>query len=189
MQAAIAFAYEQRLVEAERLADVAVKLAWRRHSHVAVDAEILSTVLRLDTSNDLANYRAVTAYIGSQNADLKSHLSVTLTFLDRIWLSNRPPELRELKATGILLEQLTRFRQSDWALVLALVKDQAPPNLRRYIDQWVGGHFLGRHKLPEAERQASGVSHGQRCRTGSATQAQTAFLIDPHKGEERSETW
>lgn len=91
LQAAIAFAYEQRLVEAERLADVAVKLAWRRHSHVAVDAEILSTVLRLDTSNDLANYRAVTAYIGSQNAELKSHLSVTLTFLDRIWLSNRPP--------------------------------------------------------------------------------------------------
>lgn len=164
LQSAVTFASDQRLVDAQRLADVAVKLAWRRHGHVAIDAEILSTVLERDASTTLTDFRVTSAYIGSQNADLRSHVFVTLTFLDRIWLRHRPPELQEMKATGILLEQLLRFRHGDWALVLALVKDRAPGDLRRYIDQWVAGHFLAPQDLSEAERQL------QVFRTGNAAQ-------------------
>lgn len=63
------------------------------------------------------------------------------------------------------------------------MKDQGPPNLRRYIDQWVEGHFLG--KLPEAERQPQASANGAE----RAPPRRRRFLIDPHKREERSETW
>lgn len=153
LQSAATFAYDQGLIDIERLADVTVKFAWRRHSHVAIDAAILSTVLQRDTSDNLADYRVTSGYIGTQNADLKSHLSVTVALLDSIWLQPRPPELREMKATGILLAQLLRFRQDDWPLILALIKDQASLSLRNYIDQWVVGHFLGRNSQLDGERK------------------------------------
>jgi hypothetical protein len=61
--------------------------------------------------------------------------------------------MKTLRATGILLERLTRFRNSDWALVLGLVEDQASGDLREYISQWVTGHFLGLDNLRQAARE------------------------------------
>jgi tetratricopeptide (TPR) repeat protein len=153
LQPVATFAYKSALIDAARHADIAVKLAWRRHSHVSIDAEILWTVLQTDASSDLSSYRATSAYIGTQNADLRSHLTVTLGFLDRIWARERAPDLKEMGATGILLEQLTRFRRDDWASVLAILKRTVPSDLRRYIDHWVAGHFLSLAKLCDAERE------------------------------------
>ena len=67
-----------------------------------------------------------------------------------------------MRATGILLEQLTRFRNNDWALVLALAEDGASWDLREYIHRWVIGHFLGLEKLRQAERELSAIRAANR---------------------------
>ncbi|TWB93204.1 hypothetical protein FBZ93_111243 [Bradyrhizobium macuxiense] len=157
LQAVSAFAFESSLIDAQRYADFTTKLSWRRHGHVSVDAAILWNVLLADTSPDLANYRVTSAYIGTQNAELKSHLRVTLGFLDQIWLRERAPDLKELSATGILLEQLTRYRNSDWPFVLAVLKRTVTSDLRSYIDQWVVGHFLSSARLRDAERELANM--------------------------------
>jgi len=113
--------------------------------------------MQADTSAELADYRATSAFIGTRNADLMSHLSVSLAFLLRIWQNGGVAQLKTMRVTGILLEQLTRFRNNDWALVLALVEDGALWDLREYIDRWVIGHFLGLEKLRQAERELAAI--------------------------------
>jgi hypothetical protein len=62
-----------------------------------------------------------------------------------------------MKVTGIVLEQLLRLREKDWAMVLALVADGTPWRLREYIDQWVVGHFLDLSQLRDAEQQVTAI--------------------------------
>ena len=157
LQPIFAFARKASLIDAKRQAEITVKLAWRRHGHLSLDAETLLSVLQEDTSAELVDYRATSAFIGTRNADLMSHLSVSLAFLLRIWQNGGVAELKTMRATGILLEQLTRFRNNDWALVLALAEDGASWDLREYIHRWVIGHFLGLEKLRQAERELSAI--------------------------------
>lgn len=157
LQPIFAFARKASLIDAKRQAEITVKLAWRRHGHLSLDAETLLSVMQADTSAELADYRATSAFIGTRNADLMSHLSVSLAFLLRIWQNGGVAQLKTMRVTGILLEQLTRFRNNDWALVLALVEDGALWDLREYIDRWVIGHFLGLEKLRQAERELAAI--------------------------------
>jgi len=157
LQPIFAFARKASLIDAKRQAEITVKLAWRRHGHLSLDAETLWSVMQADTSAELADYRATSAFIGTRNADLMSHLSVSLAFLLRIWQNGGVAQLKTMRVTGILLEQLTRFRNNDWALVLALVEDGALWDLREYIDRWVIGHFLGLEKLRQAERELAAI--------------------------------
>ena len=86
-----------------------------------------------------------------------------------------------MRATGILLEQLTRFRSNDWALVLALVEDRASWDLREYIDRWVTGHFLGLDNLRRAERElvATRAANQSQARPRRRARAQTKAAPSP----------
>jgi tetratricopeptide (TPR) repeat protein len=162
LQPILAFARRASLIDAKRDAEITVKLAWRRHGHLSLDADTLLNVLQADTSTELADYRATSAFIGTRKADLMSHLSVSIAFLQHIWSNGRTADLRTMRATGILLEQLTRFRHNDWALVLALIEDRASRNLREYVDRWVTGHFLGLEKLRQAGRELVAIRAANR---------------------------
>ncbi len=153
LQPIIAFARDSGLIDQARHAEITVKLAWRRHSHVSIDAETLWHAWQADGSDDLRDFRALTAFIGTRNAELMSHLSVVFAFLTRIWAGNGSADLRILKVTGIVLEQLIRFREKDWAMILALVADGTSWKLREYIDQWMVGHFFDLSQLRDAEQQ------------------------------------
>jgi hypothetical protein len=152
LQAVFAFAHGSGLIDGKRHADIAVKLAWRRHSHLTLDAPTLLEVWHADTQDDLSDFRALSAFIGTKNADMPSHLSVVLAFLVRIWRDGGWLDLKVQRATGILLEQLVRFRQQDWHLVLALIVVDTPADLQSYVMRWVSGHFLDVSKLREAAR-------------------------------------
>lgn len=56
-------------------------------------------------------------------------------------------------AEKVVSRLLTRFRRNDWPYVLALVKERAPLDLRRYVNQWVQGSSLDRRYVLEAERR------------------------------------
>ena len=53
LQPIFAFARKASLIDAKRQAEITVKLAWRRHGHLSLDAETLLSVLQEDTSAEL----------------------------------------------------------------------------------------------------------------------------------------
>lgn len=157
LQSALAFARERKLISEERHTESAVRLAWRRHSHVSLDAETLFQTWEADRTDDLANFAALAEFIGTRNAEMRSHLVVVSAFLDRIWRIPSAPSVRVMKATSILLDKLIRFRQADWAASLALVADASDQRLREYVEKWTRGHFLDLEQLRRAEAQISAI--------------------------------
>lgn len=157
LQSAFAFARERKFISEERHAESAVRLAWRRHSHVSLDAETLFQTWEADRTDTFANFGALAEFIGTRNAEMQSHLVVVSVFLDRIWRVPNAPSVRVMKATGILLYKLIRFRQADWAASLALVADASDSRLREYVAAWTRGHFLDFEQFRHAEAQISAI--------------------------------
>lgn len=181
LQAVFAFARESGLIDAARYAKVLVQLAWRRHSHVSIDPENLIKALNADGSADLSEFRALVAFIGTQNAEMRSHLTVVEIFLDHAWKRMSTFDLKLLKATGILLERLISHRPESWALVLAFIKHHAVMDLRKYVDDWVRGHFLPQDDLAAAEKDLQDV----RSRTVAARLGRPQLKQEPRKKDRR----
>jgi tetratricopeptide (TPR) repeat protein len=157
LQSVLAFARETQLISEERHAAAVVKLAWRRHSHVSIDAETLFQAWQADQSENLADFSALAKFIGTRNADMRSHLLVVVAFLNRIWQQPGIPELPVMRATGILLERLIRFRKNDWAVALAIVADDMHWRLQEYVERWTSGHFLDVTLLHRAREELNAV--------------------------------
>lgn len=156
LQVVLSFARDHGVTTRERYADAIAKLAFRRHSYLSLDPVTLWDVFLMDTS-DLGQFRAVAEFIGTKDADVKSHVTVVLGFLRVVWSTGSCTELKDKSATGILLGQLIRHLGDDWALVFAYIKSEANRNLREYIDGWVQGHFLPTDKLREADRKIAQI--------------------------------
>ena len=97
----------------------------------------------------------MTRFIGTQNADIRSHLEVISSFLGHLWTAEELSQRVISSATGILLEQLCRFRSTDWALALAFLRAGAPDSLRDYVGRWAAGHFLPMAELRAADEQTA----------------------------------
>lgn len=160
LQAIFAFAKETGRIGHGRYADAILKLAWRRHTHISIDAQTLRAVLDADDTDDLLNFQALTNFIGGKNAEIASHLNVAMSFLNDVWRRRHVVELRAMKATGILLSNLIRYREEDWALTLALLKRESGPGLRLYLDDWIKGHFLSADAMTSAEIQIDEMRRG-----------------------------
>ncbi|NJO54209.1 MAG: hypothetical protein HC829_04580 [Bacteroidales bacterium] len=157
LQSALAFARERKFISDEKYAAIAVRLAWRRHSHVSLDAETLFRAWQADQTDDLVEFTALAEFIGTRSAEIQSHLVVVFAFMNRIWQLSQAAPGRVMKATSILLERLIRFRQTDWALSLAILADGSVWRLREYIAAWTRGHFLDLDEVRRAEEQLNAL--------------------------------
>ncbi len=167
LQAIFSFAHENGLIDQRRYVDLVVKLAWRRHGHLALTADTMLAVIREEGEHTLENFKAVANFIGTQNADLRSHIEVSNEFLNRLWQELGQFDLHCMQATSALLDRLIRFRSEDWALVLALLKRGCTAAVRQYIDGWIAGHFLPAAEVAAAAREIEDVARQLRAdRTG-----------------------
>lgn len=137
LQAVFSFAHEIGMIDARRYVDLVVKLAWRRHGHLALNADMMLAVLRGDADEGLANFKAVSNFIGTKSAELRSHIMVSIEFLNRLWHESDRFDLRCMQATSAILDQIIRFRMADWALILALLKRGCSLIIQQYIDGWI----------------------------------------------------
>lgn len=69
----------------------------------------------------MPDFAALVRFIGTKRADIKSHVSVSETFLDHIWSTRAVTDFKALRATNILLTNLIRHMGNNWALLLALI--------------------------------------------------------------------
>lgn len=140
LQAVLACALDADLIDLKTATASYIQLAARRHSHVNLNADILREALDDCTDDSLAEFDAITNFIGSKDADMRSHLLVTIRFLNALWAS-RKGDLKCQKATGIIVGKLIRFRTTDWSFWFSalLFSNSA---LTNYLLSWVRGHFL-----------------------------------------------
>jgi tetratricopeptide (TPR) repeat protein len=150
LQAVFSFAREFRAIDHRRYIDLIVKLAWRRHGHLSLDADTMLGALRSDPQGDIENFRAITNFMGTRNADLRSHVDVSVEFLNRLWHEYGNSDLRCMQATSILLDRMLRYRSRNWAFVLAFIKRGCISPIKGYVDGWITGHFLPVHEIAEA---------------------------------------
>ena len=157
LQSALSFARQKKLIPEERYAAAVVGLASRRHGHVWLEAETLFQAWQRDRTDGLLEFTALAEFIGTRNAEMQSHLTVVIAFLNGIWATRDASPGRIMKATGVLLERLIRFRQRDWASSLAIVADGSVRGLREYIEQWMRGHFLNPEEVRREEARLAAV--------------------------------
>lgn len=158
LQTVFAYARETGMIDRKHYSALLVKLAWRRHSHLAVDAQDLFDAYEADATENLLNFKSLAHFIGNKNAEMKSHLIVAIAFLERIWVDRSvETTLKKMKATGSLLDTLIRHTGVNWALALALITTSSGRTLQHYINGWVEGHFLSLEDLAKAELEISGV--------------------------------
>lgn len=153
LQSVFAFALEAGDIDQARYASLLVKLAWRRHGHLAIDSQALLDAFHADTAPDMPDFHALAHFIGNKNAEMKSHLKVMMAFLNQIWKYENSFDLKRMKATGVLLERLIRHTGVTWALTVALVKNSVGGPLQQYIDNWIRGHFLSVNDFAAAEAE------------------------------------
>jgi tetratricopeptide (TPR) repeat protein len=158
LQTIFSFALEKGLIDHRRYVDLLVKLAWRRHGHLSLTADNMLAVVREDHSQGGQNFEVVANFIGTQNADHRSHVVVSTEFLNRMWQEYGQVDLISMRATSTILDRLIRFRSENWALILGFLKRGCSAPVRQYIDRWIAGHFLPAAEVETAMQEIENVA-------------------------------
>jgi hypothetical protein len=149
LQAALSSALSAGIANREQVLRAYVGLAARRHDHLRLDAGTLLDIYNLAADDGLREFDAVTDFIGSQTADMRSHTMVAYHFLSALWRV-RKGDLRSQRATGLILTKLLRFRSADWHVWLGLLMLGTEIEIDQYIERWLGGHFLPTRPVVDA---------------------------------------
>jgi hypothetical protein len=147
LQAALGVARSRGKMTRAAYAEAVIGLAACRHSHLTLNDLTLRDVLVADKTESLSRFSAVADYIGTQAAEINSHISVCAQFLVSVW-SIDWADFKKGAASGIVLEKLIRHRQ-DWKEVVQFLRIEfslGRTNQHRYaldyLEGWLRGHFL-----------------------------------------------
>ncbi len=136
------YALSHGLITRMRFADAVAQLALRRHGYVLLRVETLHDVLKSDGTPRLDYFSAVAEYIAPDSADIRLHTIFAGLFLGQVWANPWVVTLKERRATGVVLSRLVHRKGSNGSMVLALLIKHANGALRRYILDWMEGHFV-----------------------------------------------
>ncbi len=143
LQAAITIAAAKNFLDTSAVANAIVGLASLRHAHVALSPAILLQVAKDDETERQLRFRVVTEFIGTKSAEIYSHVRVTILFLNQVWNLNIP-DIRKMACSGIIIEQLLRFRTSDYENIIAIIRSELFGNTNAigYLEAWDQGTFF-----------------------------------------------
>ena len=140
VQGVLLVARELRLIDDVAYDAASLGLAARHHGHVAFDAEMLARIVDLDDEG-LERLTIAARYIGGASADLRSHISVVQMTLAALW-SRRHSGLKEMRATGLLIDRLVGCRRDVRLQILAILWRGGSAGLREYVSAWAVGHLI-----------------------------------------------
>ena len=176
IQAAMAYAGDLRLISRTRYVESLVGFAARRHGHIPLQADVLIRLHEAD-DEDLERLSSVSRFIGTADADMRSHVEVVREFLFASW-SNGFPSLKLRRATSLLLDRLSRGRWGGRAMLLAYIKEGAGWYLREHIDAWAAGHFVSSAEMSSATQELR--------RVGSAAREAAARALPARRRKRRA---
>jgi len=142
-----------------------------RHDHLWLDAQTLHQMLVLDDPRAFSLFEAAVQFMGGRNADMPSHIGVSIDMMRGAWTLKLPPWQRG-RAVGRLLEQLVRSRPDDWKAVLHVIDAELAKHVRRgdhlarrardYLAGWITGHFHDLAEIRSKERVLASVARPRR---------------------------
>lgn len=144
MQPVLLAAAEAGLIDGPAYLKGLVGLAGHRHSHTCLTTADLLAAFRGVAGATFSDFGLLAARLGGKHADAKSHADVAIGFLLALWADDAPKHPDRNKATGLILQCLTRQRHDDWPQILGYVAAAVRHHndLLEYISDWLRGHFL-----------------------------------------------
>ena len=154
LQAVFSQAVDAEDISRWEYADVVLALASSRHDYLSLDSETLYVVFLKDKTPSLRDFSIVADYIGGKNPDWPSHIDVCVRFLRTLWANFGGADSRAALASGIIVNNLLRYAESNWSVIFAFVWLCSRNNvaLLRYLESWRIGHFLSEHEIKRAIR-------------------------------------
>lgn len=147
LQPALTMATAKGLMSFPEYAKKLAGLARLRHGFISFDPQILIEILGKGDETALSDFAAAAHYIGSEGADLQSHVAVTVGFIDGILQENALPFAFRLKAISIILEKLIRHQPEHYGRILVGVVVGCEKEGQSVVAGWIEGHCM----LPEVE--------------------------------------
>ncbi len=144
LQAVIDAAQTAAAIEDAEVVRLLAALAARRHRHLWLDLPTLEIIYRHASIDE---FRAICTFLGGRTANMLTHSLLAIRFLRKIW--DEPGEdLRRWSFTSAILATLMRG-QTRWALWYAFVWrcSEYPEGLRKYLVEWMRGHFLPEYEV------------------------------------------
>lgn len=153
-------AADNQITEDEYLVAVGV-LGAMRHDHLWLDGQTMLRMLTLEDPRAFALFESAIQFMGGRNAEMFSHIGVTLDMMRGVWLI-KLPDWQKGRAVGRVVDQLVRSRPNDWKAVLHVLDaelekyvrrgDQLARRARDYLADWIMGHFYDLEEIRSAER-------------------------------------
>jgi tetratricopeptide (TPR) repeat protein len=144
-------------------------LAAMRHDHVWLDTSTMLGLLTLEDRRAFALFEAAIEFIGGKKAEMRSHLSVAIDFMTRVWGLNLP-SWQKGRAIGRLLTRFVNSRH-DWKAALFIIDAELAERTRRdvpgahyahkYFVAWVEGHFFELEAIRSHENIIEELRHPQ----------------------------
>ncbi|TXN27490.1 hypothetical protein [Methylobacterium sp. WL19] len=153
MQVTLMAAVETGALSMAAYGKALVGLVARQHSFVSLKGDALYEIYCQD-DNRLYRLKAALRYIGGNDAEMISHLTVVIEFLKAVWgYRDAQSVLRRKAATGLVLEAFFRGRQSDWLDWFRRLVHYAPGTFafHRYLRDWLTGHFIQVEQLTHSK--------------------------------------
>lgn len=142
LQAVLMYARFTGKLEMTRYAELIADLARMKHGYVSIEAAALIALVPEDGPIQHSRFDFLTDFIGTETADMRSHISVTAEFLRTIWTAGSI-SVRTMAATGLIVEKLLRHRRDDWRAVLSVLPAEVGnQRFDDYLQRWRRGHFL-----------------------------------------------
>ncbi|MGB2833972.1 MAG: hypothetical protein WBC07_13570 [Methylotenera sp.] len=149
LDAVLKYCYKLKLITLEELSEAIVHFSTWGHSHIILDSEILLSVFGADKTEGLIRFQSVCKNIGIQDADFPSHLSVVRKFLLSIWTVSENKQIKLVKATHLILDQLFRFVPNR-ALCIIVLCFEAPLDMEECIIDWRESNGISDTELVDA---------------------------------------
>jgi cellulose synthase operon protein C len=116
------------------------------HNYIGISGSVLARSAHLDAQSGNAPgylFNSFSKVIGGRIAEPRSHIRAVVECLTSIWTDPSTNSFRD-QITGLLLSQLVRERETDYAAILRAVMHSVRglPGLVAYLHGWVRGHFL-----------------------------------------------
>jgi hypothetical protein len=149
LQPVLMKAVETRHMTNDEYLGAIVALIDANEEFISVSSSLLAYSLKAANSHALpSSFRKLAGRLGGAKADLTSHISVAFELIHRTWRDESlSPTLRQA-IVGLLLENLVRDRnRSEVTAIMGTFDDFAASvekseNLRRYLRDWLQGHFI-----------------------------------------------
>jgi DDE domain len=137
---------DRRIIDLDKFVRMTAELVNSGHNYLGVSAAVLTRCASLDAQAGVSPgplFSPLSKLIGGKAAEAQSHLVIVGRCIRETW-SNPSALIYREPITGVLLRQLIRERQDDYAEILSallfLVRDR--PDIVSYIHHWARGHFL-----------------------------------------------